>query len=239
MITILEADGVRQLHFGTPAVQGAMRLSQPHDLELEYVQQMMIWLLFRESAHDITQLGLGAASLTKFSHRYLAPARITAVERDPNVVDACRHHFFLPPDDKRLVILVQDAWDYVNDPARRRSLDILQVDLYDALAHSPTLGSQKFYSACARSLRDDGMMVVNLYCDWPEHMEHIERMEAAFKAVAWLPPVHDSNIVAIAFKEPPSVEFEALYERADQISAAYGLNARSWVAGLEEWMHAL
>lgn len=236
MITILEGNGLRSLHFGTPAVQGVMRLAKPYDIELEYVQQMMSWLLFQRQAGHIVQLGLGAASLTKYCHHYLAPARVTAVEREQEVIDTCRESFALPADDDRLTVLCMDAGEYVANPARRRSVDVLQIDLYDARAHSPALSSEAFYAACARCLTPDGLMTVNLYCDWPEHLEHIRMMETAFEAVAWLPEVHDGNIVAIAFKRAPSIDFEDLYERADQIAEALGLPAASWVSGLYKFM---
>src|SRR5690554_7141630 len=108
MLTIFENNGMRSLHFGTPAVQGAMNIDRPDDIELEYVQQMMMWLLFRESAGHIVQLGLGAASLTKFCYRRFGSARVTAVELDPEVIEACRLHFALPPDDARLQVLNMD-----------------------------------------------------------------------------------------------------------------------------------
>jgi hypothetical protein len=37
---------VRALHLGTPWIQGTMRMDQPYDIDLEYVQRMMAWLLF-------------------------------------------------------------------------------------------------------------------------------------------------------------------------------------------------
>lgn len=236
MVNILESDGVRSLHFGTSAVQGTMRIDLPNDIELEYVQQMMMWLLFRDSAEHIVQLGLGAAALTKFCHHRLAPARVTAVELNPEVIDICRAHFALPPDDARLSVLNMDASDYVANFSRRRSIDILQVDLYDARAHSPALSSDAFYAACANCLSAKGMMTVNLYCDWPDHLNHLQMIEKSFAAVAWLPEVHDGNIVAIAFKQPPAVDFDELYARAKQIRNELGLPAETWVSGLQSWM---
>lgn len=236
MLTILEGDGLRSLHFGTPAVQGAMRVERPDDIELEYVQQMMMWLLFRDEAAHIVQLGLGAAALTKFCYRRLSSARITAVELDRDVIATCRQHFALPPDDDRLNVLNMDAMDYVADFSRRRSVDILQVDLYDARAHAPAVSSEAFYAACANCLTRDGIMTVNLYCDWPEHADHIRMIEKSFESVAWLPEVHDGNIVAIAFKQSPSVDFDVLRERATHIRLALGLPAQTWVDGLLAWM---
>ena len=82
-VTISEARGVRYLHLGTPWIQGAMRIDDPLDIELDYVQRMMAWMLFRDE-EDVTrghavQLGLGAAAITRFCVRRLK-MRTTAVE---------------------------------------------------------------------------------------------------------------------------------------------------------------
>ena len=111
-VTFSELAGVRYLHFGTEWVQGAMRLSKPDAIELEYAQQMMAWLLFLDPAaradFHVVQLGLGAAALTKFCHRHLAPAQVTAVELNPSVIVAARSMFGLPFDDARLSVLEQN-----------------------------------------------------------------------------------------------------------------------------------
>lgn len=236
MLNILENDGVRTLSFGSSAVQGTMRIDRPNDIELEYVQQMMMWLLFRNDAAHIVQLGLGAGALTKFCHDRLSPAKVTAIELDPDVITACRDYFALPPDDPRLSVLAMDAMEYVSEFSRRRSIDVLQVDLYDARAISPLHSTAAFYAKCAACLTATGMLTINLYCDWPEHLLHIQMLQKSFQAVAWLPEVHHGNIVAIAFKQAPSVDFHDLYNRAEQIHARLGLPAHTWVDGLHEWM---
>jgi len=236
-LTILEAEGIRSLHFfGTPAVQGAMYVDRPDEIVLEYVQQMMMWMLFRDDPGHVAQLGLGAAALTKFCHRHLPESAITAVELDADVIATARQQFALPPDDERLSVLNMDAMDYVSDFSRRRSIDVLQVDLYDAAAASPALSSESFYASCANCLSYDGVMTVNLYCDGPDHMRHIRAIESAFEAVAWLPMVHDANVVAIAFKRSPSIEFDDLLRRAAGIRERTGPPAEAWVHGLHAWM---
>ena len=100
--TITEYQGVRSLHLGTSWVQGAMRIAKPDHIELEYVQMMMMWLLFNDSPRHIVQLGLGSAALTKFCHRRLPGARVTAVELNPNVIAMCQAQFGLPSNDARL-----------------------------------------------------------------------------------------------------------------------------------------
>lgn len=231
-----EEGGVRYLHFGTPWIQGAMRLDHPDAIEVEYVQQMMLWTLFMDNPAHICQLGLGAATLTRFCHLHYPEAQVTAVEIDQAVIDICREKFMLPPNGDRLTVVLGDAMDFVTDPSNHGTLDILQVDLYDADARGPALGSPEFYQGCAACLKPDGIMTTNLFCDYPEHDEHLERMEGVFGAVAWLPEVHDSNIVAIGFRTAPVLDFDDLYERADVVSRKLGLPARTWVDGLYSWM---
>ena len=94
--TMSEHDGVRYLHLDSIWVQGAMRLAKPTQLELEYVQRMMAWMLWRPheevaEGHAV-QLGLGAAALTKFCHKVLRMPT-TAVELNPTVIHACRLWF--------------------------------------------------------------------------------------------------------------------------------------------------
>src|SRR3546814_15409122 len=79
---------------------------------------MIMCLLFRDSASHIVQLGLGAAALTKFCYHRLASTTVTAVELNPGVIDICRSHFALPPDNERLSVLNMDALDYVTDFSR-------------------------------------------------------------------------------------------------------------------------
>lgn len=233
---ISENDGIRNLHFGTHFIQGAMRLDNPIALEFEYIQQMMLWTLFIKRPKHIIQLGLGAGALTKFCHHYFADSCTTVIEREPAVITECRTHFALPSNDERLSVIAIDAWDYVSDPANHASCDVLQVDLYDAKASEPTLNSPEFYSACANCLTTDGILTVNIFCDREDHNKNIEAIEHAFSAVAWLPEVHDSNIVAVAFKNAPSIDFEQLYLRSEQIEQQLKLPAKSWVDGLMLWM---
>jgi spermidine synthase len=234
--TITEFEGVRSLHLGTSWVQGAMRLARPDAIELEYVQMMMMWMLFVPKPRRIVQLGLGSAALTKFCHARFPSAHVTAVELNPNVIAICREYFGLPPDDARLSVREMDALDFVLDAANHGTVDVLQVDLYDEHARGPVLDTPEFYQACADCLTADGVMTANVFGDFANYGRNLEAMEAAFDAVVWLPEVHDANIVVIAFKHAPSVDFAVLYERAAGIRRRCNLPAREWVNGLKEWI---
>ncbi|TFW13689.1 spermidine synthase [Massilia arenosa] len=234
--TITEFEGVRFLHLGTSWVQGAMRLSRPDAIELEYVQMMMMWMLFIERPRRIVQLGLGSAALTKFCYQRFPEARVAVAELNPNVIAIDRALFGLPPNDERLDVREMDALDFVNDKANHGTVDVLQVDLYDEEARGPVLDTPEFYQACADCLSEGGIMTANVFGDFDNYDKNLQAMEQAFDAVVWLPEVHDANIVVVAFKRAPQVDFAALYQRAGDIRREYNLPAKNWVNGLKNWM---
>lgn len=233
-VTLSHDKGVRFMHLGTTWVQGAMRLRDADAIELEYVQAMMMWLLFNDAPARILQLGLGSAALTKFCYAQLPQSQITAVEINPNVIAACQECFALPANDARLQVLEMDALDFVNDGKQHGQFDVLQVDLYDEQARGPALDSLEFYQACHACLSEQGLLVVNIFGGKQE--ENIARLEEVFDAVCWLRAEQEENMVALAFKQAPAIEFAMLYAKARQIHDTTGLRAKRWVMGLEAWM---
>lgn len=235
--TITEFEGIRSLHLGTSWVQGAMRIAKPDAIELEYVQMMMMWMLFIEKPRHIVQLGLGSAALTKFCYQRFPEAKVTAIDLNPNVIAICHALFGLPPNDARLNVVEMNALDFVMNPANHGKVDVLQVDLYDEEARGPVLDTPEFYQACADCLSDNGIMTVNVFGDYMNYDKNFQHMELAFDSVVWLPEVHDANIIAVAFKQSPEVDFAELYERAGVIKKQMNLRAKGWVDGLKSWMH--
>jgi spermidine synthase len=235
-VTLSEQDGVRFLHFGTEWVQGAMRLRKPDWIELEYAQQMMAWMLFIDQPAHLVQLGLGTSALTKFCYRQFPEARVTAVELNPAVITICRSMFKLPEDDARLQVLEMDAQDFVDDQKNHASIDVLQIDLYDATAKGPVLESVEFYQACAECLTPNGMITVNLFGDHPSYKRNLKAMQFVFDEVICLPEVHDGNVVAIAFKRRPVIDVGELYAMAVGVVESTRLPAKSWVNGIKQWI---
>lgn len=239
-VTLSECDGVRYLHLGTPWVQGAMRLKKPLHLELEYVQRMMAWMLLREpgawsGAHAV-QLGLGAAAITKFCHRKLR-MRTTAVELNPQVIEACRQWFRLPPDDERLTVIQADAGSYVQQPRLEASADALCVDLYDHEAASPVLDDERFYLGCHRLLAPGGVMSVNLFGRDASFDRSVARIAAAFGEDAlWvMRPTKEGNTVVLATKGLSVPPRAALAARAENIQTRFALPARKWLRMMKRW----
>jgi spermidine synthase len=234
-IELSEQDGVRYLHFGSVWVQGAMRIRRPFELELDYVRNMMAWLLFMAPPQQVLQLGLGAAALTKWCWRFLPPTRVTAVEAGAGVIAACHQWFALPTPDERLRLVFADAGEFVARPRERGQYGVIQVDVYDRDARGPVLDSLSFYRDCRRCLEPPGMLVVNLFGgDRRSFTENLERIVAVFDSqVLVLPPVAAGNLVVLAFAGPPlSVDSQALFSRADFLQQQWRLPGPAWAKAL-------
>jgi spermidine synthase len=234
-VTVSESEGVRYLHLGTPWIQGAMRIARPLAIELEYVQRMMAWMLWRPSAElgqgHAVQLGLGAAAITRFTHGALK-MRTTAVELNPDVIAACRHAFRLPQTGPSFAMVQADAMHWLQHDRAARDIAVLQVDLYDHEAAAPVLDDAAFYRACFESLAfDGGLMTVNLFGRHASFAESAARIAAVFGLdQCWsLRPTREGNTVLVAARNAVVPERDELLRRADSIEARFGLPARKWL----------
>lgn len=231
--TLSEFDGVRYLHLDSIWVQGAMRISKPQRVELDYVQRMLASLLWIPS-HELgtglaVQLGLGAGAITRFMSQQLGMAN-TAVEINPQVIAANVGWFHLP---KETEVVRGDAADWLAQAAPA-SVRLLHVDLYDHEAAAPVLDSQAFYAACQAVLQPGGLMSVNLFGRAASFQASIARIAAAFGAdQVWsLQPTREGNTVVVAGRAVVVPERSVLSARAELIEArflAIGLPARKWL----------
>ena len=229
-----EHDGVRYLHLDSPWVQGAMRLAKPQALELEYIQRMMAWMLWRPEAEvaqgHAVQLGLGAGSITRFCHKVLR-MKTTVVEINPTVIGANRLWFRLPADDARLAVVEADAARWVADSAHLGCAQVLNVDLYDHDAAAPVLDDAAFYAACRSVLDDGGVMTVNLFGRDASFNRSAARVAAAFghDQVWSLRPTREGNTVLVATRDVKVPGRDELSARAANIEERYGLPALKWL----------
>jgi len=232
--TLSEYDGVRFLHLDSIWIQGAMRLSKPNQLELEYIQRMMAWMLWRPEAEvtegHAVQLGLGAAAITRFCHKVLR-MQTTAVEINPTVISACRLWFRLADDDAKLRVVNADAARWTADPVNRHSAQVLNVDLYDHDAAAPVLDDEAFYAACRGVLADGGLMTVNLFGRAASFGRSAGRIARVFglDQVWSLRPTKEGNTVIVAARNVKVPGREELTARAANIETRFGLPARKWL----------
>lgn len=223
----------RYLHLGSPWIQGSMLLDQPYELDLEYIQRMMAWLLFvppdQVRKRHAMQLGLGAASLTKYCRKKLL-MRTTALEINESVVTACRTWFKLPANDARLNVIVTDAITEIQKPQWKGTVDALMVDLYDDDAKAPVANSEAFYLDCRELLTETGVMTVNLFGRSSRYDDSVDMIAAAFGADAvWtFKPTREGNSVVLAQRQAQRLTGAQLLECAEMVQSHWGLPAKKW-----------
>lgn len=227
-IEIRESRGVRTLHFGSDWVQGAMRVSRPRDLELAYTRDMMVALVlcpdWPTMPKRILQIGLGAASLTRFIYAHLPEAQQTVVELEPVVVGAAQQGFKLPPLGERLQIEIAEgaAWMATS----QEHYDLILIDGFDADGETGDLETLAFYQHCRARLAEGGLLVCNFLSRSAHFLKSCIALDTAFHGqTRLLPQTPGGNVIALGALFPTALLNEAsLRERATQLQADTGLD---------------
>ena len=233
-VSVSDDGDVRNLHLGTPWIQGSMRVKEPFEIELEYVERMMAWLLFTDPAtvegRHAMQLGLGAGAITKFCYKKLHMCA-TAIELNPQVLAVCRAWFKLPPDGSMLRVVLADAGEEIRRDEWTGTVDALAVDLYDDNAAAPVLDSTEFYADCRALLTEDGCMTVNLFGRGASFEQSLEKIATAFgeDAVWSFKPTREGNTVVLAQRTASRFKRGELLARCDAVQARWDIPTRKWV----------
>jgi spermidine synthase len=233
-IDIREEAGIRYLHFGTDWVQGAMRLSKPHRLELAYTQAMLAFLLFRPIPRHVLIIGLGAASLVRWFRHALPDTHLTVIEINRDVIAAAHQFFRLPQDDDRLDVQVGDGYLYVQQAGP--AFDAILVDGYDHRARAGKLESLEFYQACRARLAPQGALVANVFGRVHGHGRTKKHFRDVFgEGVVLLPSPDSKNVLVSAFADPPEPAGVAqLRDRAAELKERYDLPFVKWVHAMQQ-----
>jgi spermidine synthase len=200
-VEVVEERGVRSLHLGTGAIQSSMKVSRPWDLELAYTRAMMAFLLFVPEPEAVLMIGLGGGSLAKFIRKNRPRTRIKAVELNPRVVSAAHNHFFLPPEDEYLRVIIEDGATYM--PAHPQSANAILLDGYDAGNQVESLATAAFYQSCRQALKPGGVLSVNLWGQDERFADYFRRLVEVFDGqVCSIPIQGKTNIVVLALEGP-------------------------------------
>ena len=245
-----EEAGVRFLHFGSQWVQGAMRIARPYALELEYTREMAACLLLRPEADwpkRVLQVGLGAASLTKFWQRHRPEAIQTVVEINSAVVAMAEQSFKLPRADAREktnidiqiadgVVWMRGDGEHGNSRSHKGKYDCIMIDGYDHNARFGALGTESFYRDCRARLTKRGLLVLNLFGRAHGYRQQIENLRAAFQdRVVALGPVEGGNAIAFAVEgERVSLEMSMLRADAQRLQHETGIKFSGTLVRLDQ-----
>lgn len=233
-IRINDEDGVRYLQFDPHWIQGAMRLARPWSLELDYTREMMMPLLLqpqRAWPRSVLQVGLGAASITRFLRRFRPGARLDVVEIDAEVVLNAWQFFRMPDESAHLNIEIDDGYRYI--AASRGRFDLILIDGFDARGRAGRLHTLAFYRLCRARLNPGGMLVTNLLSRKTRAKANAGPIRQAFDdRVLVLPPCDANTVVVAKIGARVSMSIDALRKSAQRFKAESGLNLLPTIARL-------
>lgn len=228
ILEIIERHGVRSLHFGSNSTQSSLQLNDPDKLVLDYLRAMTAWLLFKESLDKALLIGLGGGSLAKFLLHYFNDCRLVTVEYRKSVVKIARSYFGLPLDN-RLKIIIDDGGHYIRKRCEslRESFSLLFIDAFEHDGMAPSLSSVAFFDACRTLLKQDGILVINLWnTDKPLFDNFVQWLDISFNGRILLLPVKDhGNVIGFAFNAgAPVHHLKKLRSRARDLEQQYDIS---------------
>lgn len=188
-------------------VQTALDITQPLALQFDYMQAMLLSLLWVPQPERIGMLGLGGGALPLVLHHFLPQATIDCIEISPTVVDVARRFFGFQPDE-RLQLCLSDGRDFLATQTTR--YDILLMDIFLDKGQTPShLLTIEFQQLCRQRLNDNGVLVVNIAQDGPLGAERLHTLRQVFPYVT-ICPVSDVTWVCFAATRPPRPGHERL-----------------------------
>ncbi len=118
-------------------------------------------LLAHGSAREILIIGGGDGGMLEEVLKHKSVARATLVEIDSSVIDFSKEYLRSicgsAFEDRRTNIVIADGVEYVETTDQR--YDIIIVDSTDPIGPGEALFTERFYTACKRSLSQGGVLV--------------------------------------------------------------------------------
>lgn len=223
----------RWLLAGDGTLQSAMDRRSPERLVLPYTAAMMAALLFVDDPRSVLMLGLGGGSQARFLRHHFPDASITAWEQDEAVAAIARRHFGMHGDDA-VRIVTEDACGIVDlvGPA----VDLLLLDLFGTGGMSPWMREGRLYKGCRRRLAPGGVLAANLWVEPDdEFLRVLDGVQNAFGERTLLLTVPGyRNLIALAFDQPPPLDFAYLRPRAESLGERTGIDFTALLESMGE-----
>lgn len=222
LIQVFDDGDARYLSFGEDDEQSCVLKAHPFIPQYDYIQAMLLPLLYRRP-RDVILLGLGGGALASFLFRHYPQTTLRAVELRQAVIDIA-HQFFNVPYDQRLQIFAMEAGDFIRDPALTKT-DLILCDLYDGDGMDERYFQPWFIERAAELLNDNGWLVINC---WEEHREDFDTLGAItqYFAEVYTCTVDTGNWVVMASRARNHLDPKKLLSQADAQSKKFGFPMR-------------
>lgn len=230
VIRVFDDGKYRTLSFAEGDEQSRVQTKNPHILQHEYTQAMLLALIDRAPKRACV-LGLGGGALVHALSKAVSGIHITAVELRPEIV-AIAEEFFKLPKSKRIEVITDDAIEFVANN-KSKKFDLLLTDLYQHFGMDNRVATQTFLENASKQMKDNGMLVLNC---WEEHQYQHDlkhSLKEMFNTVTGL-DTGCGNWVVFATNNPHDLNLKQQREECDRLSQQLGFPLNKWLNRLEE-----
>lgn len=213
VLVVTQRGNKRVLSFGSDLEQSSIYIDKPQYLDHDYMQVMLLGLLFTESRHA-TILGLGGGALVHCVDHFFQNMDCVAVELRQIVIDTA-YQWFKLPRTKRLQVHCADASVYLN--SNKTSTDIIFSDIFNCEGMSESQGQIGFIQSCFDALKDNGCLVLN-YHELPEaESTLIVKIKTLFPYVL-VCNACTNNTILICLKQTQLFELTSFVQKSESLA---------------------
>ncbi|MDO6564558.1 fused MFS/spermidine synthase [Amphritea sp. 1_MG-2023] len=223
----------RYMSFGEGGEQSRIDRSRPEYPVYQYLQVMLLGLLYQPAPQHALMLGLGGGSLIHALLSYSEALQIHVAELRPQVLNTAVSHFQLP-DTHRLTISISDAMDYLCQSST--TADLIFTDLFSDAGMQQQQLQQEYLEQCYRLLSDQGVLVLNLWDEGHGYHPRANQQLSNLFGDNWLCCTVDSgNLIAFGFKGgKPESNPRTLLNSAKRLEKRLGFPARKLLNRIRE-----
>ena len=160
LIEVVDTGDIRSLHFGTSAIQSALKQSDPQHLELDYTRRMLLPLLWLQDLSRVLVIGLGGGAVVRHIYEHEKTTMIDAIEKRSHVVSIAHSYFHLPRS-KRVRIQEGDAYSKLT--SLRPGYDLILLDAFDGDGPASALYQRDSLLRMKDTLSANGVLVLNMW----------------------------------------------------------------------------
>ena len=210
-IYVIERENLREMWFqgdGRFYLQTRIDLERPGELVLIYTRLLLAPLMWNPNPSRILMIGLGGGVLPRFLSEVCPDAVIDVVEVDSQVTQLARR-FFDFQENPRLRVFEADGRAFIKQDNPK--YDMVFLDAFKSGAVPYHLKTVEFYREIAQSLKDEGILVSNLYgkSNDLKPRDH-KTLEAVFEKVSFFEDAERVATVCVAILKDMGADLKLL-----------------------------
>ncbi len=232
-IFVIERENLREMWFqgnGRFYLQTRIDLDRPGDLALIYTRLLLAPLIWNPSPSRILMIGLGGGVLPRFLNEAYPDIEIDVVEMDARVTELARRYFDFK-ESSRLRVFEDDGRAFIKQRGQR--YDMVFLDAFKGGSVPYHLKTIEFYREIAQSLKEEGILVTNLYGK-SNGLKPRDRktLEAVFQRVSFFEDADRVATVCVAILKDEGVSLETLRKYISNLPEKVQRNL-SWLENMD------